>query len=470
VVTLDLEGFEASGDRARFMLAVSLKGRSSNLYLADSNSIVEQAWAERGVIAVGDKITIDEKPLTADELLCDFEETATIEEIVEKRFGMDSPLGTLLKKEFLFRCRATIPVVAFQSLVRQALDDCSEPTIYSKLSLDEVGSRPVDLRNDLLLSYFPLRLAEHLKRYEFETLSEAASRYARARDRAQAFQNRLGSLTRAIKSEIKKRASLIEELSRQESKHGDPERLKRYGDLLLANIATARVTGSKAEVTDYFDESQPVIEIDLPEGQSIQQSAAHYFLRYQKARRALSAIESQRRPVAQALASLSRLLARLEQEPTSDLIDEINLEVERTVGKKAMDPAPKKAAGERTAGRSFKSTDGYEIVVGRNDRENDQITFRLAKSTDIWLHAADYPGSHVVVRNPSRGEVPHRAVREAAEIAAFYSQAKRDAKVAVHYTQKKFVTKPPRSKPGLVRLSSFKTLVVEPSCKLEKIE
>ncbi|HEY7543773.1 MAG TPA: NFACT RNA binding domain-containing protein, partial [Blastocatellia bacterium] len=130
----------------------------------------------------------------------------------------------------------------------------------------------------------------------------------------------------------------------------------------------------------------------------------------------------------------------------------------------------KKQRSEKRVGRYFRSTDGYEIVVGRNDNENDQVTFRLARSTDIWLHAADYPGSHVIVRKIGREPIPQRAIIEAAQVAAFYSQAKRDSKVAVHYTEKKFVSKPPRSKPGLVRLSSFKTVLVEPVCSVEKIE
>jgi predicted ribosome quality control (RQC) complex YloA/Tae2 family protein len=108
--------------------------------------------------------------------------------------------------------------------------------------------------------------------------------------------------------------------------------------------------------------------------------------------------------------------------------------------------------------------------VGKNDRDNDALTFRIARPQDIWMHAADYPGSHVIIRNPTRAEVPHRAIIEAAEIAAFYSQAKREAKAAVHYTEKKFVSKPPRSKPGLARMASFKTIMVEPRCAISRLE
>ena len=95
------------------------------------------------------------------------------------------------------------------------------------------------------------------------------------------------------------------------------------------------------------------------------------------------------------------------------------------------------------------------------------MTFRVAKSLDFWLHAADYGGSHVVVRNPNRLEtLPPKTLVEAAELAAFYSQGKNQVKAAVNYTLKKFVNKPKGAAPGLVSLSSFKTILVEPKIGL----
>jgi len=86
----------------------------------------------------------------------------------------------------------------------------------------------------------------------------------------------------------------------------------------------------------------------------------------------------------------------------------------------------------------------------------------VARSLDLWLHAADYPGSHVVVKNPNRKDVPHQTLLEAAQLAAFYSDAREQTKAAVNYTQKKFVNKPRGAAPGLVRLASFKTILVVP--------
>ncbi|MEO6393206.1 MAG: NFACT RNA binding domain-containing protein, partial [Pyrinomonadaceae bacterium] len=112
--------------------------------------------------------------------------------------------------------------------------------------------------------------------------------------------------------------------------------------------------------------------------------------------------------------------------------------------------------------RRYLSSDGYEILVGRGAKDNDHLTFKIAKPNDLWLHAADYPGSHVVVRNRSRAELPQRTVFEAAQLAANFSQAKKDSKVDIHYAQRKFISKPKRSAPGLVRLTQFRTLTVEP--------
>ena len=119
--------------------------------------------------------------------------------------------------------------------------------------------------------------------------------------------------------------------------------------------------------------------------------------------------------------------------------------------------------------RRYLSTDGYEILVGRGARDNDHLTFRIARPNDVWLHAGDYPGSHVVIRNPTRKEIPQRTVIEAAQLAGRFSQASEDAKVVIHYTERKFLSKPKGAAPGLVSLSKFKSMTVEPRESVERI-
>jgi predicted ribosome quality control (RQC) complex YloA/Tae2 family protein len=345
--------------------------------------------------------------------------------------------------------------------------------VYSKVSLDQIGRQLIDPKADLLLSHIELVRARGMLRYQFESLSEAADEYYSARARAIALRAEYSALRQLLTREIARREAAIKAIESDRSRFDDPDRLKRYGDLILANLANARIAGSTVTLVDYYDANPREIQIEIPAGARLQDAAADYFARYQKARRALEAIASRERDVARNLAPLKQLLLRLEEEPTDQRVAEVESATRELLGRQTLVATRKNARGGQKVnafGRRFRSIDGYEIVVGRNDRENDALTFRVARPNDIWLHAGDYPGSHVLVRNPSRESVPHTTIIEAAELAAFYSQAKREGKASVHYTQKKFVSKPPRAKPGLVRLSSFKTVVAEPRSRPERLD
>jgi predicted ribosome quality control (RQC) complex YloA/Tae2 family protein len=388
-------------------------------------------------------------------------------------FGASSTFGPVIRNEFIARCRISNPDQSFRSIVADLFEKKPVPLVYSRLPIEQIVTRLINLKTDLLLSHIELTQAQGMLRSEFPTLSKAADVYYSARDGQKALQNQYNSVRQFFAREVKKREAAMNAIERDRERFEDPDRLKRYGDLLLANLATACVTGAKAKVIDYYDSDQAEIEIEIAENKTLQQSAAEYFSRYQKARRALTAIAVRQQETAKSLSPVKTILNELEANPTAEQISKARQVIEKAAGTRRQpsggSTGKTRDKNEPAIGRRFKTTDGYEVLVGRNDRDNDALTFRASKPQDIWMHAADYPGSHVVIRNPNREIVPHKAIVEAAELAAFYSQAKREGKAAVHYTQRKFVTKPPRAKPGLVRLSSFKTVLVEPRCILEKI-
>jgi predicted ribosome quality control (RQC) complex YloA/Tae2 family protein len=214
-------------------------------------------------------------------------------------------------------------------------------------------------------------------------------------------------------------------------------------------------------VVDLYDEAQPEIEIEAEVNATVTEAAEAYFRKYTKARNAEKEIAARISQVEGELESLRQRSARLEAAIEAEDEDAIR----SFTGGKKNQGAQKKNEKKASSGgfaRSFLSSDGFEILVGKKAKDNDYLTFRAAKSLDTWMHAADYPGSHVVVRNPGRKEIPQRTLLEAAQLAAFYSQGKKQTKAAVHYTEKKFVNKPRGAAPGLVSLSKFKTLLVEP--------
>lgn len=295
----------------------------------------------------------------------------------------------------------------------------------------------------------------------FETLSEALDAHFSEKEREQRFQNKAKAARGNLKKEASKRKRLIKNLKKDLENHGDAEKWKRFGDLLLANAATAKRLGKMIFVTDYYNENTPTIEIEADENDSISEAAEKFFKKYTKARNAEKEIAKRLEVIEAELGKLN-----FKKEMLEKAIEEKDEEfLTNFVGKKKKKSRVKKRdrhINEFTGARRFTSSDGFEILVGRRSKDNDYLTFRVAKSLDLWLHAADYPGSHVVVKNPNRKEIPQKTLLEAAGLAAFYSKAKEDAKVAVHYTQKKFVNKPKGAVPGLVSLASFKTILVEP--------
>ena len=299
-----------------------------------------------------------------------------------------------------------------------------------------------------------------------ESLSEALDVFYLEKEAEQRFQAKAKSAESKLKKEIAKREKLSKNLTQDLANHGDAEKWKRSGDLILANLAGAIRAGEKVLVVDYFDENVPTIEIEIDENDSLTEAAEKFFRRYTKARNAGEEI-------AKRLETLRKELERLNSQKTrlnAAIADKDDSVIDEFTEEKLDKPHTKqrdKHTENFTGARRFQSSEGFEILVGKASKDNDFLTFRVAKSLDLWLHAADYPGSHVVVKNPNRLEIPPKTLLESAQIAAFYSQARTQAKVAVHYTPKKFVNKPKGASAGLVSLSSFKTILVEPKIEVK---
>ena len=294
-----------------------------------------------------------------------------------------------------------------------------------------------------------------------DSLSESLDRYFIDLERQREFETLAAAAKNQNKQQTTKLKRLIANLNADLENHGDAEKWKRFGDLLLANQSSAERTGNAVFVNDLFEEHAPTIRIEVDENNSLAEAAEKYFRRYTKARNARIEIKARCRKADKELKTL--LLAADEIEQAIKNHDKTFLQ-NHVGSKKAKTPSEKKKKQpDLPPGiRRFRSSDEFEILLGKKAADNDFLTFRVAHSRDTWMHAADYPGSHVVIRNANRKEIPHRTLIEAAQLAAFYSQGSKQPKAAVNYTLKKFVNKPRKAAPGLVRLASFKTILVEP--------
>ncbi|MDT7541531.1 MAG: hypothetical protein QOE33_1435 [Acidobacteriota bacterium] len=328
-----------------------------------------------------------------------------------------------------------------------------------------------------------------VSRSSHATLSAVVEEFYERAEVVRTFDARAARYAAQLRQEIARRRKLARNLEGDLREHGDAGEHKRAGDLLLANISTAERTGSRVRLTDYFAEGAPTVELEIDERATLQEEAAHRFARYTRAKRAAQEIERRRETLRAELDALEAEQVELERAVAArdtaalDALEQsrqkskVGGPQQRSKGDSARrgDTRAAKSKGKSNAEpaariRRYRSSDGYEILVGRAARENEEVTFKLARSHDLWLHAADYPGSHVVVRARGRDDdVPHRTLVEAAQLAAHFSQAKEDAKVAVNHTRRKFVSKIKGAAPGLVRLASFRTIMVEPRESVERI-
>ncbi len=305
--------------------------------------------------------------------------------------------------------------------------------------------------------------------------SEAADAYFSSLLVDQAFDNRVGAARAELRKKISRQNKLLKQLEKDLSSHSNAEQQKRVGDLLLANLSTAKRDGERVVLIDYFTDDASSIEIEIDEQLTLQEEASRRFALYSRSKRAVQQITTRIKSIRAELEAL---------DSTNEALEKIILERDEAAlsqfmalsAPRALSVPPASAGGPRRKTekkipgvRRYVSSDGFEILVGRAARDNDHLTFKVAKPNDLWLHAADYGGSHVVVRNATRKDVPHRTIIEAAQLAAQFSQARKDPKVDVHYTERKFVSKPKGTAPGLVRLMRSRNITVEPKEAAERV-
>ena len=271
-------------------------------------------------------------------------------------------------------------------------------------------------------------------------------------------------------AEIKKKGRLRAKLEAQLKKAMEADSLKTYAELLYAqHDKSAR--GSTLRVSNLFDPELGVVDIPLVPELSVVENANRYHRLYRKATRSIPQIKERLRMVQSEIAGLQQeqTLVKAHRETGGARISSLD----EPQGSQARTPAPRSRSAQasrpspeilaRRTARVFLSSEGMQILVGKSSKDNDTLTLKVARSEDFWLHVASYGGSHVVLRNPEKlTAAPKQSLLEAAQLAAYFSQARNAPKVEVHYTQKKFVSKPKGAKPGLVRLKEYKSISARP--------
>jgi predicted ribosome quality control (RQC) complex YloA/Tae2 family protein len=298
-------------------------------------------------------------------------------------------------------------------------------------------------------------------------MSRALELYYLGRERKARIGQKAQALVSAVNVRLERsrsRLALHEELLAQPNKG---ERYRRYGELLTANLDTIKKGERIARVTDYHSPEQEKVDIELDERLSPARNAQRYFRLYAKHKSALDNAIKQAAAAKDEIAYYEGLLFQIGECTETEELEEIRSELENAGVLRAPTSGKKKKAAAKSKPLRFTSSDGFEMRAGRNNAQNDELTLRWARPGDVWLHAKDIPGSHVVIRTGGI-DVPESTLLEAATLAALHSAAKNAAAVPVDHTLKKYVKKPGKAAPGMVIYTHQKTFIVRPDPKALK--
>ncbi len=270
-----------------------------------------------------------------------------------------------------------------------------------------------------------------------------------------------------LRNNVRKLQRRIERLA------GDLDRVlpyreyQRYGELLKNHLSALSPKQDCIKVIDYFDDTLPVIVLPLDRQKNGPENLADYFKKYRKFVGAQTNLAPRLEEAKKTLAELQLALREAEhgRMPPSA--------VSKAGAHARISPnAPQRPASKTaSACRSFRSHDGYAILVGKNARGNDVLTFTMSKPDDLWLHANGVSGSHVIVRLPKKRQTPPETLQDAAALAVLYSNLRKSGKGEIIYALKKYVKKPKGARPGSATVTRGKTMWVSvDQARLERLK
>ncbi len=464
MLILELDCRDELGDAARKLLVVEMIGRSSNVILVGPDGRIIDCM--RRVDFAGDELRrllpgmlyrlpprqdkaafFNTAPEERRAMAAAADRTVPAEKWLLAHFAGLSPL---ICRELSFRCGGDYELLPLQM---DALEETVRAGDFAPTLLLQDG-RPLDF------SFMPIRqYGEAAQAERRESFSELLDAFYTRRDKAEQQRRRSHELSRTVKTArdrlARKLAGQREELQRT----GDREQIRRQAELVTANLYRLKKGMRSLACEDYYTEGSPEITIPLDPLKSPQQNAAALYKEYNKLKTAeqhLTVLVAEGERQLDYLESVLDELQRAESE--KDLAD-----LRRELGETGIIRRQKGSRPERGRAQAplrFVSDDGFEILVGRSNVQNDELTTKLARRTDYWLHTQKVHGSHVIVRCDGTAP-PDSTLEQAASLAVYYSQGRGGGKIPVDYTMIRFVRKPSGALPGKVIYTDYRTLLAE---------
>lgn len=467
IVTIDFKAKNEIGDFTYKQFVIEIMGRHSNMMLLDKEkniifdsikhtppSINRYRTIMPGQTYIAPPPQNKLNPLDIDEETfirkIDFNSGKIDRQLVSKFTG----LSPLIANEIVHRSglpnreSLTRAFVEFQNKVRH---NDYQPEIIAGANGKE---------------YFSVTSLTHITggKKEFSTISELLDQFYYGKAQRDRVKQQAHDLEKLLMNERNKNIKKIKKL---EKTLGDAEKAKKYqlyGELLTANMHAVNRGEESIEVINYYDENQSPVTITLDPQKSPSENAQRYFKKYNKAKNSVQVVKNQIQHAKQEIHYFDGLIQQVESASPKD-VAEIREELQEEGYLKKRSRGDKKRKSNKPVLEQYVSSDGIDILVGKNNKQNEYLTNRVARKADTWLHTKDIPGSHVVIRS---NDISQDTLLEAANIAAYYSKSKFSSSVPVDYTEVRHVRKPNGAKPGYVIYDNQQTLFVTPEEELVK--
>jgi predicted ribosome quality control (RQC) complex YloA/Tae2 family protein len=479
VLNFSIEAHDEIGQPAKKTLIVEIMGKHSNIILVNQkdNTILDgikrythQVSRYREILPGRDYIPPPDQqkadPLGMDEeefqnLLLSLPLTTKVTNGLVKTLAGFSPL---LAEEVVWRAELPLQIlidhlgdydlIRLWQAITEVLAPIKENMIQAHVALSAGKTRD--------FSFLPLLSLEKTRLVSFPSMSEALDFFYAQKEAGDLFSARQRELIKIVTGEKER---VEKKLSLQKEKLKETENMENYrlwGELITANMYKLTKGMDEANLDDLYHLGSS-LSVKLDPTLSPAENAQFYFKKYNKAKSSRILIEEQMEKNREELDYLLSVLTALEQAVELEDLDEIRSELVEASYLKEKSPVKKKSKEPVLQPLTFQSRDGYTILVGKNNKQNDLLTLKTAKKDDLWLHTKNIPGSHVIIKRKPGVEIPFSTIEEAARIAAYYSKARASSKVPVDYTLVNQVKKPNGAKPGMVIYYEQKTLFVTPA-------
>ncbi|WP_018660001.1 Rqc2 family fibronectin-binding protein [Heyndrickxia acidiproducens] len=465
VVVFEIKGRNEIGDVSYKQLYVEIMGRHSNIILVekdrnlilDSIKHVPPAVNTYRTILPGQEYVFPPEQHKRNPLEATWEDiiaaldwnSGKMDKQIVAQFAGVSPL---LAKEIMYRAKYSNP------------DAVSDAFLEVMAQIKAHDIKPVMI-SGAQKEYFYFMPLKHLEGEvkSFATLSELLDRFYIGKAERDRVKQKSHDLERFIKNELEKNETKIKKLKATLDDAQNAEQFQLFGELLTANLYAVSKGMEKIEVQNYYDENGATVEIELDPRKSPAENAQHYFSRYQKAKHAQTVVQEQIEHAKNEVRYFDNLLQQLETASPKD-IGEIREELEEEGYLKSRHRRNTRRKAAKIALEKYVASDGTAILVGKNNKQNDYLTNKVAARDDTWLHTKDIPGSHVVIRSKTPAD---ETILEAANLAAYFSKARHSGSVPVDYTKVRYVKKPTGAKPGFVIYENQQTVYITPD--VEKV-